>query len=54
MSKGSKLSQATVNSSAHQQCRLDNLILISKGMTEKVFGDLEDFFLQPEWTYNSY
>ena len=33
----SKRSHATMNSRAHQQLRLDNLILISKGVQEKVF-----------------
>ena len=43
---GSRRSQATANSTAHQQCRLDNLVLISKGMQERVFSEFEDFFLK--------
>lgn len=45
---GSKRSQATINSASHQQVRLDNLILISKGITERMFTDLEDYFLKHE------
>ena len=45
---GSRRSVATINSTAYQQVRLDNLILISKGMTERMFSDLENFFLKPD------